>query len=168
MHSERDREQRLFLSVMNNPLAATGLSLLLLHVWRFSDRGCDHITHPTSRGHMRELFECPVQLVNGVWPGSSLRDTLWATPSCHPTGVPQEGGQKSFAVCTRGHVWQRSAMRGWYETGYFLASPRKRCGDGIVLWEDEHLQPHVRDCRFCGCSYTVLYTLHTPWCDQHV
>lgn len=77
MHSERDREQRLLLSVMNNPLAATGLSLLLLHVWRFSDRGSDHITHPTSRGHMRELFnECPLQLVNGVWPGSSLRDTL--------------------------------------------------------------------------------------------
>lgn len=35
----RDSEQRLSLSVTNNPLAATGLSLLLLGAWRYSDTG---------------------------------------------------------------------------------------------------------------------------------
>lgn len=90
----RDGDQRLSLSVTNNPLAPTGLSLLLLHVWRFSDTGCDHITCPTSGRHVREPFgKCLVHLANrvpkpgdgctfgvGPCPRGSLGETLQVTP----------------------------------------------------------------------------------------
>lgn len=95
----RDSEQRLSSSATNNPLATKGLSLLLLHVWRFSDTGSDHITHCNSRRHARELFresgapgqnlEVDVFLVGpcqeAAW-GSHHKWPLCATPA-KPSGL---------------------------------------------------------------------------------
>lgn len=80
---------------MNNPLATKDLSLFLLHVWRFSDTGSDHITHCNSRRHTRELLkECLVHLADRILkpgggcifgvtlPGGSLGKSLKVTPLC--------------------------------------------------------------------------------------
>lgn len=108
----RDSEQRLSLSVMNNPLATKGPSLLLLYVWRFSDTGCDHITHRSSRRHARELFsKCLVHLANrilkpgggcifgGTLPGGSLGKSLQVTPLCHSNKAMWPVGPMCVKLC---------------------------------------------------------------------
>lgn len=132
----RDSEQRLSLSVMNNPLATKGLSLLL-HVWRFSDTGCDHITHRNSRRHARELFsECLVHLANrilkpgggcifgGTLPGGSLGKSLQVTPLCHSNKAMWPVGPMCVKLCCSqcGNV-----------TSFGLPENRRQAGDATAL-----------------------------------
>lgn len=107
----RDGDQRLSLSVTNNPLAPTGLSLLLLHVWRFSDTGCDHITCPTSGRHVREPFgKCLVHLANRVpKPGDGCtfgrtlpkRQLGGDTASDPPRATPNKALQPMGPICAK-------------------------------------------------------------------
>lgn len=108
--------------------------LLLLHVWRFSDTGCDHITCPASGRHVRERFgKCLVHLANRVpkpGDGRTFGRTLpkrqlgGDTASDPPRATPNKALQPMGPICAK--------LCYGRENGH-LSENRRGTGDAMAL-----------------------------------